>query len=53
MVGGAQEVTTDPKQIRFVGHRDTPLGQRVFGIAEAETEAMVQTAWLMISGGKR
>ena len=39
-VGGAKRLTPVPN--RLVGHRDTPLGQQVLGIAEAETEAMVE-----------
>ena len=34
----AERLTPVPN--RLVGHRDTPLGQQVLGIAEAETEVM-------------
>jgi hypothetical protein len=43
-----------PTADSFLGNNNSTLSQKILNIANTETEAMYsQTAWLMISGGKR
>ena len=42
-----------PLPNRLVGHSDAPLSGEIFGIAEAQTETVVQPDGMMISGGNR
>ena len=48
-----QTESPTPVPNALVADRDAPLGQQVLRIAEAEAEAMVEPARLMISGGNR
>ena len=42
MTNHAPDRPQDPQPDRFVGHRDAALGQEIFDIAKAHTEAVIQ-----------